>query len=40
MVGVFVRKWERGGWALNGCWMLYVGDWGLQTADWVVTVMV
>ena len=24
MVGVFVRKWERGGgWALN------VGDWGL-----------
>ena len=42
MVGVFVRKWERGGgWALNAeCWMLNVGDWGLQTADWVVTVMV
>ena len=42
MVGVFVRKWERGGgWALNAeCWMLNVGDWGLDTADWVVTVMV
>ena len=39
MVGVFVRKWERGGgWALNAC-MSGIGDCRLEAADWVVVML-